>query len=126
VSQSSRYLLVLYEAERRASGPVATGDVAEAVGRSPAAASEMLGRLEERGLVVQEPYEGATLTAEGRDRAEGLYETYTTLSRFFEEVLELDDHDDEAMRLAGVVSPDVAERLTTTLLGEPPPGGGEL
>ncbi|QCS45025.1 metal-dependent transcriptional regulator [Natrinema versiforme] len=112
------YLLVLYLAERRDSPPVSPGHVADAVDRSPAATTEMLQRLESRGLVTYEPYEGATLTPAGRDAAEELYETYTTLSQFFHDVLELDEYEREAMELAGTISPVVAERLESALLTE--------
>jgi len=115
---SSAYLLVLYRAERRSDGPVSPGAVADAVGRSPAATTEMLQRLDDRGLVAHEPYEGATLTADGRERAEKLHETFVTLSRFFRDVLELDAHEKEAMSLAGTLSPAVADRLDATLLAD--------
>ena len=111
-----QYLLVLYRAERRGNVPVPPGTVADAVGRSAAATTEMLQRLDERGLVAHEPYEGATLTAEGRERAADLYGTYVTLSRFFDEVLDLSDHEREAMSLVGVISQTVVDRLATTLL----------
>lgn len=116
MSETTRYLLALYALEDRASGPVAPGDLAAAVDRSPSATTEMLQRLEERGLVAHEPYEGASLTADGRETAEELSDTYRTLARFFDEVLGLDDYDEEAMRLAGTVSPAVADRLAATLL----------
>lgn len=113
-----QYLLVLYVAEREGAGPVEPGTVADAVDRSPAATTEMLHRLDERGLVDHEPYEGATLTPEGRETARTLYETYAILSRFFDEVLDLADYEAEAMRLVGAVSPAVAERLASTLLAD--------
>jgi Mn-dependent DtxR family transcriptional regulator len=116
MSEASQYLLVVHIVERRESGPVAPGTIAAAVDRSPAAVTEMLQRLDERGLVVHEPYEGATLTAEGRETAAELYESYTTLARFFGQVLDLADPEREALQLAGAVSPAVAERLAETLL----------
>ena len=116
MNRASRYLLVIYIAEQQDSEPVPPGEIADAVGRSPSATTEMLQRLEKRGLVTHEPYEGATLTPDGREVAEELYETYATLSRFFEDVLELDDYEEEAMELAGSISPTVAERLASTLL----------
>ncbi|WP_136590500.1 metal-dependent transcriptional regulator [Salinigranum halophilum] len=116
MSGAPQYLLVLYLVEQADSDPVAPGVVADALDRSPAATTEMLQRLAARGLVTHEPYEGATLTPDGREDAEELYETYVTLSRFFDEVLGLDDADEEAMRLAGNVSPVVADRLATSLL----------
>lgn len=81
----------------------------------------MLQRLNEQGLVRYEPYEGATLTDGGRGRSAELHESYVTLSWFFRSVLELATHEAEAMELAGVIDPSVAERLTTVLpIGELP------
>lgn len=115
---ASQYLLVLYIAEQESGAPVSPGEVAAVVDRSPAATTEMFQRLADRGLVTHEPYEGATLTASGRETATELYETYRTLSTFFDEVLDIEDAEREAMRLAGAVSPTVAERLASTLLAE--------
>ncbi|WP_226040785.1 metal-dependent transcriptional regulator [Natrinema sp. DC36] len=114
----SHYLLVLYLAEQRGSPPISPGHVADAVDRSPSATTEMLQRLESDGYLTYEPYDGATLTAEGRATAEELYETYDTLSRFFHDVLGLDEHESEAMELAGAVSPTVVDRLASTLLAD--------
>jgi DtxR family Mn-dependent transcriptional regulator len=75
----------------------------------------MLQRPDERGLVVYEPYDGATLTDAGRDRATDLHESYVTLSWFFRSVLDLETHGSEAMELAGVIDPSVADRLATVL-----------
>lgn len=118
MDRTPEYLLALYVAERNHSPPIPPSYVADAVERSPSATTEMLQRLESRGLVTYEPYEGATLTPAGRDAAEELYETYTTLSQFFHDVLELDEYEREAMELAGTISPVVAERLESTLLVE--------
>jgi len=75
----------------------------------------MLQRLNDQGLVVYEPYEGATLTDAGRERGTDLHESYVTLSWFFRSVLDLETHELEAMELAGVIDPSVADRLTTVL-----------
>lgn len=116
MSDASRYLLAVYIVQRRGGAPVSSGRIAQSLGKSPSATTEMLQRLETRGLLVYEPYEGATLTAEGRDVAADLYESYVTLSRFFRDVLDIDEYEAEAMELAGSVSPVVTERLATTLL----------
>jgi Mn-dependent DtxR family transcriptional regulator len=68
--------------------------------------------------VGYEPYEGATLTDAGRDRAANLHESYVTLSWFFRSVLELKTHESEAMNLAGAIDPSVADQLTTVLPAE--------
>lgn len=115
---AQQYLLVLYLAEESEGRPtrLSTGALADRVDRSPAATTEMVQRLEARDLVAYEPYDGAMLTPEGRDVAADLYETYVTLSRFFRDVLDLDDHESEARRVAGSVSPTVVDRLAETLL----------
>jgi Mn-dependent DtxR family transcriptional regulator len=118
MADASAYLIVIYAAERDGETPVAPGRIADAVGRSPAATTEMLQRLEDRGLVVYEPYEGAELTAQGRVEAADLHETYRTLSQFFREVLDIEAPESEAMELAGSVSPLVTERLSAALLAE--------
>ncbi|MFY4812900.1 metal-dependent transcriptional regulator [Haloarcula argentinensis] len=109
------YLLAIYIAQHRDDPPVAPGELGEMLDRSPAAVTEMCQRLAEDGLVSYEPYDGVTLTESGREEATELHETYVTVSWFFRGVLDLDDHETEAMELAGLVSPMVAERLAATL-----------
>lgn len=120
MTREAEYLLALYVAQHRSSPPVPPGRIADAVGRSPAATTEMLQRLEARGLVVREPYDGAALTDAGRERAAEVHETYVALSWFFRDALGLDDHEREAMEMAGLVSPTVADRLVELLLDDAP------
>jgi DtxR family Mn-dependent transcriptional regulator len=89
--------------------------VGDLLDRSPATVIETFRQLEDEGLLTYEPYEGATLTATGRREGAELHETYVTLSWFFRSILDLDDHETEAMEMAGLVSSDVAERLAATL-----------
>lgn len=56
-----------------------------------------------------------SLTDAGRERAAELHESYVTVSWFFRSVLDLEDHEAEAMNLAGLVSPTVVQRLAATL-----------
>lgn len=115
MSGAPQYLLAIYIAQQRREPPIPPGVVAEMVGRSPAAVTEMCQRLADDELVSYEAYDGVTLTESGHDRAARAHETYVTVSWFFRSVLELDDHETEAMELAGLVSPAVAERLAATL-----------
>jgi DtxR family Mn-dependent transcriptional regulator len=115
VTEPSQYLLGLYVAEHRDSPPISPGVVAEMLGRSPATVIEAFRSFEDEGLLDYEPYQGAELTETGRRRAGELHDTYVTLSWFFRSVLDIDDHEREAMAMAGVVSPDVAARLAETL-----------
>jgi DtxR family Mn-dependent transcriptional regulator len=106
-------LHVLDAADRR----VRTGRLASALGKSPAAATEMVERLADADLVEHEPYAGVRLTSAGARRAAERYETYETLFRFCRDVLDIEDAEREALELVGAVSPEVAQRLKTTLLG---------
>jgi DtxR family Mn-dependent transcriptional regulator len=122
----SQYLLALYIAEQRGAPPIASGTVADLLEKSPPTVTERFQRLADEGLILYEPYEGATLTRDGETVAKELHETYVTLSWFFRSVLELEDHEAEAMELAGVVSPNVADRLAFTLPhGDPENESGE-
>lgn len=120
MSSSAQYLLALFICEHRKDPPIRTGTVAERLDRTPASATEMMKDLAEEGYVEYEPYEGATLTEAGRERAEELHETYAALSWFFRGVLELDDHERQALEIAGTLGPDVAERLADSLLSSDP------
>jgi len=118
MSGGAQYLLAVYILGHRDEPPIRTNAVAETLDRSPATVTETFQRLEEAGLVDYEAYEGVTLTDAGRERAPELHETYVTVSWFFRSVLDLDEHEEEAMELAGLVSPTVAERLAATLLSD--------
>jgi len=129
MTDDAQYLLAIYIAENRQSSPVPFGDIADRLDRSPASVTEMCQRLEDRGLVIYRPYNGVTLTDDGRQTASDLHERYVTLSWFFRDILDLADHESEAMEIAGTVSMDVTERLATTLLAasdaSPPAATGE-
>lgn len=118
MTDAPQYLLVCYRATRDAAvdEPIAPGYVANELDRSPSTVTETLQRLEERGYLTYEPYEGATLTDRGRETAAELHERYVVLSAFFREVLGLPDPDEEAMALVGSVSSVVTERVAETLL----------
>jgi len=115
MSRADLDLLAVFIESQRSGAPVSSGTVADRLDRSPPSVTEMLQRLDSRGLAVYEPYEGATLTTAGRDRATELHESYVTLSWFFRSVLDLETHESEAMELAGVIDPAVADRFTTVL-----------
>jgi DtxR family Mn-dependent transcriptional regulator len=115
MSGAAQYLLAVYILGHRDEPPIRTNAVAETLDRSPATVTETFQRLERQGFVDYESYRGVTLTDAGRERAAELHETYVTVSWFFRSVLDLEDHEAEAMNLAGLVSPTVAERLAATL-----------
>lgn len=114
--RTAQYLIVIYALEHAEGAPVSTGRIGRVLDRSPAAATEMIQRLADDELVEYERYSGVSLTASGRDEAVDLFETHETFCRFFRDVLMLDNYAQEALSLAGVVDPEIARRLETTIL----------
>jgi len=62
MSGADLYLLAVYMESQRGEMPVSSGIIADRLDKSPPSVTEMLQRLDDQGLMVYEPYEGATLT----------------------------------------------------------------
>ena len=115
MNTGEQYLKAIYLAERMGDGPAATGTLAEMLEVSPASVNEMVGKLQERGLVNHEKYKGATLTDEGIVRAEDSLQTYCIIERFLYNVLDVEEFREEARALEAVIDDTVAERLDTII-----------
>ncbi|WP_227134803.1 metal-dependent transcriptional regulator [Halorubellus salinus] len=115
MNTAEQYLKAIYLAQRIENGPAATGMLADMLEVSPASVNEMIGKLEDRGLVDHEKYKGATLTDEGIRRAEDALQTYCIIERFLANVLEVEDFRGEATALEAVIDDTVAERLDTII-----------
>ena len=63
--------------------------IAERLGISTVSASEMVHRLQDRGLLEHTPYKGVRLTAEGRSRADGILRRHRLWECFLAEHLKL-------------------------------------
>ncbi|WP_458187140.1 metal-dependent transcriptional regulator [Haladaptatus sp. NG-WS-4] len=119
MNTADQYLKAIFLVQRIDDGPAATGALADRLGVSPASVNEMIGKLQERGLVEHEKYRGATLTDEGRARARDALQTYCILERFLANVLEVEEFRAEATALESVIDETVAERLDTIIDREP-------
>ncbi|WP_435153882.1 metal-dependent transcriptional regulator [Haladaptatus sp. DFWS20] len=119
MNTADQYLKAIYLVQRIEDGPAATGVLANQLGVSPASVNEMVGKLQERGLVEHEKYRGATLTEDGEKRASDALQTYCILERFLANVLEVDEFRMEAKQLESVIDETVAERLDTIIDREP-------
>jgi DtxR family transcriptional regulator, Mn-dependent transcriptional regulator len=97
-----------------------TGELAESLGVSDAAASRMLRTLAKKNLVRLEPYQGAELTAEGLRRALDVVRRQRLLEVYLHRVLEFDLAESEARALLMMPTIDevFADRLEA-LLGSP-------
>jgi len=119
MNTQAQYLKAIYLTQQQADGPASTGDVANLLDVSPASANEMIGKLEDRGLLDHEKYKGVDLTEEGITQARDALQNYCIIERFLIEVLEVEDFRGEAKTLEGVIDETVAERLDTIIDREP-------
>ncbi|WP_227376530.1 metal-dependent transcriptional regulator [Haladaptatus halobius] len=119
MNTADQYLKTIYLVQRIEDGPAATGALADQLDISPASVNEMVGKLQDRGLVEHEKYRGATLTDEGETRARDALQTYCILERFLANVLEVEEFRTEARQLESVIDETVAERLDTIIDREP-------
>ena len=115
MNTANQYLKAIYLVQQVEDGPASTGAVADMLDVSPASVNEMIGKLEDRGLVEHEKYEGATLTDEGIARARAALQNYCIIERFLANVLEVENFQEEARTLESVIDDTVAERLDTII-----------
>ena len=119
MNTAEQYLKAIYLAQRLEDGPAATGMLADMLEVSPASVNEMIGKLEDRGLLDHEKYKGVDLTEEGIKQARDALQNYCIIERFLVEVLEVEEFRAEAKQLEGVIDETVAERLDTIIDREP-------
>lgn len=119
MNSADQYLKAIFLVQQASGGPASTGALADQLDVSPASANEMVGKLEERGLVDHEKYKGATLTTDGEHRAVDALQTYCILERFLTNVLDVDDYRSEARQLEPVIDETVADRLDMLVDREP-------
>ncbi|WP_276270883.1 metal-dependent transcriptional regulator [Haloarcula litorea] len=119
MNTQAQYLKAIYLTQQQADGPASTGDIADLLDVSPASANEMIGKLEDRGLLEHEKYKGVDLTDDGIHQAREALQNYCIIERFLVEVLEVEEFRAEARQLEGVIDETVAERLDTIIDREP-------
>ena len=119
VSESAQdYLKAIWKLER--TGDMSTSALAESLGVTPASATAMLKKLATLGLVVHEPYHGATLTPAGERMALEVVRHHRLLELYLMEALGLtwDQVHQEAERLEHHLS-DELEAAIDQALGYP-------
>lgn len=106
---TARYLLAVSVCAegRRAT----TGDLQEYLGVTPASVTEMLGKLDDRGLLDYEKYDGAVLTEAGERIATRIARRYCVVETFFESVLETQLDEETAFEIGYLVPEDGVARL---------------
>lgn len=110
------YLKAIYSIDP-AGGPATTVAIAERLGLAPPSVTAMLRRLAERGLVNYEPYQGVTLTEDGRLAALRTIRRHRVIEAYLARALSYpwDLVHDEAERLEHAVSNELIERLARML-----------
>jgi DtxR family Mn-dependent transcriptional regulator len=114
------YLKAIYVLQAEAGPPVSTSEIAEYVGKTPPSVTDMLGKLDDRGLVDREPYQGVELTAEGEAVALEIVRHHRLLEAFLADRLDYDwsDVHAEADALEHHISEEF-ERRVAEALGDP-------
>lgn len=94
-------------------GPAKTGRLSEFLKIGPPSVTEMLEKLEKRGLVDYTKYQGASLTAEGERIAVSILKRHCVMEWFMVQVLEVPEgkFHDEACRMEHVLTESTAEKL---------------
>jgi len=114
------YLKSIYQIQARSGPPVSTSAVADALDKTPATVTSMLGKLEERGLVTREKYKGVELTTEGETVALEILRHHRLLEAYLAEHLDYSwsEVHDEADALEHHISEEF-ERRVAEALGDP-------
>ena len=114
------YLKAIYVLQSEHGPPVSTSAIAEYLDKTSPSVTDMLGKLEDRGLVEREPYQGTELTAEGEAVALEVVRHHRLLEAFLADRLDYDwsEVHDEADALEHHISEEF-ERRVAEALGNP-------
>jgi DtxR family Mn-dependent transcriptional regulator len=114
------YLKAIYVLQSEQGPPVSTSAIADYLEKTSPSVTDMLGKLEDRGLVEREPYQGAELTAEGEAVALEVVRHHRLLEAFLADRLDYDwsEVHDEADALEHHISEEF-ERRVAEALGDP-------
>lgn len=108
---AGRYLLAIHWLAEPAGTRVSTGDLREYLDVSAASVTEMVEKLDGRGLVDHEKYRGVRLTDSGGSIATHLAWRFCVVTNFFGSVLETDLGDDESYDIGFTLPADGIDSL---------------
>ncbi|MFC3959971.1 metal-dependent transcriptional regulator [Halovivax cerinus] len=114
------YLKVIYQLERDRDERIRTSEIADDLDVTSPTVTSMVEKLEERGLLDREKYNGVTLTQEGETVAIEVVRHHRLLEAYLAEHLDYDwaEVHEEADRLEHYISENFEERLAAAL-GDP-------
>ena len=110
------YLKTIYNLEFR-NGSARTGDIAKILKITPGSVTNTLEVLEEKGLVVREPYKGVNLTEDGRKLALAVFRRHRLAEKLLVDMLGVGwaESHEEACRLEHSISDQVASSIQKKL-----------
>jgi len=110
------YLKTIYNLEFR-NGSARTGDIAKILKITPGSVTNTLEVLEEKGLVVREPYKGVNLTEDGRKLALAVFRRHRLAEKLLVDMLGIGwaESHEEACRLEHSISDQVASSIQKKL-----------
>lgn len=88
-------------------------DIAKKLGVSKASVSKAMKQLKAKGMINKETYGTITLTKEGRDISERIYQNHQLISKFLEHALELSSNEaaENACKIEHVLSERMVEAI---------------
>lgn len=90
-----------------------TKDLSQILGVSPPTVTEMLHKLDERGLIAYEPYSPVRLTGEGERIAKAIHKRHVTLTKLLGIILVSDKvADEDACRMEHILHPETIEQFS--------------
>ena len=106
------YLKAVFDLSRNGNA-VNTTEIARVLKVAPASVTEMLKKLSEKNYVEYSPYQGTTLTPEGRKIAEKTARKHRLLERFLHDVLKINNENvhQQACEMEHSLSDDAEESL---------------
>jgi Mn-dependent DtxR family transcriptional regulator len=124
---TARYLFAVSTLSEAGGDRVATGEIQASLDVAAASVTEMVGKLDERGLVDYEKYQGVRLTGRGAAVASRVAWRVCVVASFFESVLDA-PLDEETAFDVGFALPEegvrrLRERLETPCLDVCPESG---
>lgn len=114
--QIEEYLETIYDIEAK-DGSAKTTAIAKCMKVAPASVTEVLKSLADKGFVLYEPYQGATLTDQGKAIAEKIKRRHRLLEVFLTNVLHINREKvhDEACRMEHTISDETEHALCRML-----------
>lgn len=108
---TARYLFAVSTLSTDTEERITTGELKEYLGVTPASVTEMVAKLDDRGLVDYEKYQGVQLTDRGAGVASGIAWRLCIVTSFFDSVLETNLDEETAFDIGFTLPEDGVYRL---------------